>query len=214
MAALQQVDPAAAQRLINSVIAQPDARLAAGILFFLAALRGGTVQGWLGESVGRVLQRARPGLLSRLGDDFADLARLADEPAAGQDWRIALIPLYSGAEIEQIRMLMRRQRGDDEDEDAETRRRGGIRFILDVELSRLARLQLDGLVRGADKRFDLMVRSARPLPADIEGEIRRIFESAAAVTGTKGGIGFQSRPPDFVEVPAAATPSGQAGLVV
>ena len=42
-----------------------------------------------------------------------------------------------------------RRHGDPEADDDEAQGgRGGIRFILDVELSRLGHLQLDGLVRG------------------------------------------------------------------
>ena len=44
-----------------------------------------------------------------------------------------------------------------------------------MELSQLGRMQLDGLVRGGNKRLDLIVRSATPLPGHMRDDIRRIF---------------------------------------
>ena len=211
MATLQQTDPAAAQQLIDRIMPQPDARLSTSMLFFLAALRGGTIQGWLGDGIARALQRSRPDILSRLGDDFSALRRMGEE-APGRDWRMMPIPLYGGAEIDQIRMLMRRHGGDRDEDDDETGPRGGIRFVLDVDLSRLGRMQLDGLVREKDKRFDLIVRSDQPLPGPIQNDIRAIFEDAIGASGTKGGLAFQSMPAEFVEIPDDDEP--RPGVVV
>jgi hypothetical protein len=199
MATLQQTDPAAAQQLIDRIMPQPDARLSTSMLFFLAALRGGTIQGWLGDGIARALQRSRPDILSRLGDDFSALQRMGEE-APGRDWRMMPIPLYGGAEIDQIRMLMRRHGGERDEDDDETGPRGGIRFVLDVDLSRLGRMQLDGLVREKDKRFDLIVRSDQPFPGPVQNDIRAIFEDAIGASGTKGGLAFQSMPAEFVEI--------------
>ncbi len=210
VAALQRSDPAAARQLTHDVIPQPGVRLAAGILFLLAALRGGGVRGWLGDSVARALQRAKPDVLSRLGDDFSGMERMAEEGAA-REWRVVLIPLHTGAGIEQIRLLLRRH--GEPAEDTEEGAKGGVRFILDVELSRMGRLQLDGLVRGGKARFDLMVRSARPLSAPMREDIRQIFHESTEATGTTGVIAFQSMPADFVELRAAGD-AGRPGVVV
>ena len=197
------VNPATAQTLLNLGIAQPNNTLAASLLFILAALRGGDVYGWLGEGFSRTLQRFRPDLLSRLGEDFQRLSRLAERPVSG-DWRMIVFPFMSGAEIEQIRLFMRKRggrRGDDE-KNADTR------FVIDVELSRLGHLQLDGLVGRESGRLDLIVRTTGPLPAPMRDDIRRIFDDAGAVTGMTGGLVFQSAPPDFVKVLPTQVPAG------
>ncbi len=193
---LRETNPAAAQHLIHAVIPRLDSQLAANILLFLAALRGGDLRGWLGEGVERSLQRDRPNLLGRLRDDFGKLGGGGEEPAK-TDWRVIPIPLYNGAEIEQIRLFMRRHGGEDQDQD---KSQGGIRFVIDLNLSRLGRLQLDGLVRDYRKNLDLIVRTADVLPSEMRDNIRRIFQEANEVTGIKGGIAFQAKPPNFVEV--------------
>ncbi|MEE8280097.1 MAG: hypothetical protein V3R55_05290, partial [Alphaproteobacteria bacterium] len=210
LVALNDANPVLAQHLVNAVIPRPDAHLGANILFFLAALRGGDIRGWLGDGPGRLLQRVRPDVMARLKDDFGRLARLAEDPGPG-DWRIALIPVHNGDQIERIRLFLR---GHGEDEEEGIGDRKGTRFVIDVELDRFGRLQLDGLVRARNKRLDLIVRTAAPLPAQMHDDIRRIFRDANELTGITGGVGFQAAPPNFVEVLRQGAIADHVGLVV
>jgi hypothetical protein len=64
--------------------------------------------------------------------------------------------------------------------------------MLDVELSRIGPLQIDGLVR--DKRLDLVVRTREALPDEMRHDINRIFSDAGDITGFKGVLTFQAGP--------------------
>ncbi|WP_316977908.1 hypothetical protein [Shumkonia mesophila] len=204
--ALQALRPAVAHDLVSSVLPQANAKMTADVLFFLAALRGGDLGDWLTPGAARLLKRERPELLGRLGEEFRGIATLAREPVAG-DWRIALVPFFTGSEIDQLRLFLRPHGGDGEEDEAAPK---GLRFILDVELSRLGRLQLDGLVRDDRKRLDLIVRSERPLAPAMQNDIRAIFEEANATTGVAGGLVFQSAPPNFIEAaPESDAPGGR-----
>lgn len=207
--ALQEANPALARQVLNTALPQPNAGLTAGIIFFLSALKGGDVRAWTGEAPIRLLERIRPNLATRIKDDFTTLARLADEPAAN-DWRVALIPLDTGAEIQQIRLLLRRHA--DEEEDGEEGK-SDTRFVVDVELSVLGRLQLDGLVRNKGKSLDLILRTEHPLPDSMRDDIRTLFAEAAELTGLTGGVGFQAAPPGFIDIPDP-TAVNDFGLVV
>ena len=211
MAALQEIDAAQAQHLVNTIIPRPNSRLAANILLFLMALRGGDVRAWLGEGPGRALQRSRPGLLSRLGGEFAQLAQARKESLPG-NWQVSLIPLFNGSDIDQIRLFMRRHGEEEDGEDGGAE--GGVRFIIDLELDRLGRLQFDGLVQGENKRFYLILRSAGDLPRHISHDIRQIFEDACELTGIKGEIVFQFGTSEFVEITPEAAVENIRGLVV
>ncbi len=206
--ALGQVNPAAANTLANSIIPQPNAQLTNNILFFVAALRGGDIRGWMGNEPVRLLQRFKPELLGRMRVDFRSLSRLAEEPRTG-DWRTWLIPLHDGGQIQQIRLLTRKGGGNDESEEAGNM---GIRFVVDVTLTRMGRMQLDGLANGQNKRLDLIVRTDAPLDKTVRNDIRRIFGNAAQVTGLTGSVGFQAAPPEFIEV--SAVPAGEAVGVI
>jgi len=195
--ALQTADPAMAQHLATSVLPRADTQLAANIIFFLSALRGGDVSGWLGADAMRVLQRTQPNLASRVRDEFRDIGTMAAKPMTG-DWRMALIPFFNGSDIDQARLFVRPYGGDDPTDQGAPKK--GTRFIIDVDLSRFSRLQLDGLVREANKRLDLIVRSDQPLPNEMRNDIRTIFREANELIAIEGGLTFQAAPANFVEI--------------
>ena len=200
---LRDADPAAAQRLLNQLLPRADSRLAASILNFLSSVRGGDIRSWLGGDVTQALARARPDLLNRLGEEFRRVAAVRDDPATG-DWRVTATPLFSDGSITQVHVITRRFGGGEEDEEEAAQK--GKRFIVDVALSRLGRLQLDGLYRDGGKRLDMIVRSERPLPKHMREDIRTIFHDAGEMTGVQGGIGFQAAPPGFIDaVPGGST---------
>ncbi len=204
---LQDANPAVAQQVLNTVIPRPDATLSSTLLFFMVALRGGDVRGWLGESALRILERTRPALAGLIKEDFGARVRLADESGRG-DWKILAIPIQNEDGIEQIRFMTRRHREDEDPGEG-----GGTRFVVDVELTKLGRMQLDGLVRAKGKTLDLIVRTEMPLVPNMRDDIRGIFKEAAELTGIQGGVGFQAQPPGFVEIVVGDEP-GDHGLVV
>ena len=208
---LSQLHPSVAQQLVAAVLPRVDHALAANMLFFLFALKGGEIRQWMGDAPARALERSKPGLLDRLKDDFAGLSKLTEEPPKGEA-RVMPFPLVHGGEIEQAKLLLRRQ-DDEEDEDEDGRKGPGTRFVVDVTLSRLGRLQLDGFVQDETKRFDLIVRSDRKLAAEVQNGIREIFEGAGEISGAKGGLAFQAAPPGFVDTGGKKTQAG-LGVVV
>jgi hypothetical protein len=186
---LQEVaPPGVAAATLRDAIPQPGSRLASGLLFFLSALNVGNVTRWIGNQAIQALKSAgRDSLVSRLGRDFGQLSRLADNE--GGDWRLFFIPVHDGEQLQQLRLFLRhgwhdRDGGSAPDDEDPTR------FVVEVEMSRLGDLQLDGLVR--EKRLDLILRSRAPLPDFMRRDITRIFHEANEATGNRGNIGFQS----------------------
>ena len=206
---VRDANPAASHQFLNTVMPRPDAQLTAGLVFFLSALRGGDLRPWLGESNMRILERSRPNLASRLSNDFNLLGKIADEPV-GADWRVAMIPINTGVGIEQIRMLIRHHGNDEKDQESADQ---GTRFILDVDLSRLGRIQLDGLVRDKGSKLDLIIRSGNTFDDESRNEIRKIFIEAGDLTGIRGSVSFQASPPEYIEVPDPLTDK-KIGLIV
>jgi hypothetical protein len=186
VALLQQLDGVANQALLAGAnLPRPESRLASTILFFLQALGRGDLSGWLSQPAAEALERAGRGdLLTRLGQDFAQLARLSDN--AGPEWRFLPIPFFDGSHVQPLRLFLRSRRGRGGGEGAEE----PTRFILDVELSRFGDLQLDGLVR--ERRFDLVLRSRKPLSDAMRQDIAVIFGHANELSGTRGQIAFQA----------------------
>ncbi len=208
MKVLEDISPAIAQQVTNTVIAQPNTRLAANMMFFMSALVGGNISSWIGDGALRTIQRFKPELVEKLKGDFKSLEKMAKEPARG-DWRISLIPIYAGEGIEQIRFMTRNLGDEETDENEETE---GTRFVVDVNLSHIGRLQLDGLVQDKGKRLDLIVRSDSVLSANMRDDIRGIFRHAGDIANISGGVTFQAGPAGFVEISPEET--DRIGLTV
>ena len=190
-------------------LATPGPKLTNTLLFFAAALGRGDPRAWLGEDTARALEQAgRASLLSRLEDEFARLARVADRPAG--EWRAMVLPLFVDGGAQALTLLVRQwgegghpQTGGDDTETDDGP--DGTRFVVDVTLSRLGALQLDGLLRG--QRFDLAVRSARPLGSAIERDIAELFARALEADGLTGGVRFEVGTPFPVDVTGLLTKS-------
>ena len=189
-------------------LAAPGPKLTNTLLFFAAALGRGDPRAWLGEDAARALEQAgRASLLGRLEDEFARLARMADRPAG--EWRAMVLPLFVDGGAQALTLLVRQwgegghpQTGDGAEPDDGP---DGTRFVVDVTLSRLGALQLDGLLRG--QRFDLAVRSARPLGSAIERDIAELFARALEADGLTGGVRFEVGTPFPVDVTGLLTKS-------
>jgi hypothetical protein len=175
------------------------------------ALSGGNLQNWFGDAPTRALQKSKPDLLARLKDDFGQIDRTAREPGPG-DWRSTMIPFHSGTEVNPLRLSLR-PAGEDEEDGGQDNKKG-TRFVIDLDLTRMGRFQLDGLVHQEVNRMDLIVRTDNRLSDKIQDGIRGIFLEAADVTGLKGGVVFQSAPANFVDISGGELPDEPVGLLV
>lgn len=202
--------PQALEQLLR-VIPQPDSRLAATMVAFTGGLRRRDTRALIaGDTVRDLDKAARPGVAERLQADLEALSDSAGRPVGdGGQWRAYTMPMLHGGIVEPIRLFVRQPGGQGEGVDGGG---GGIgnrandhRFVLDFHLSQLGRLQLDGLVRRDDKLFDLILRTDRPLPADMRRDIGGLFADASELAGTKGTVSFQSGG-RWMEFPPSAPP--------
>jgi hypothetical protein len=178
VAAFDRIAHDLAARLRNDLAPQSGAQLAGTLLFLLGALGTGN---WPGARAASVLDRAGRGdLRLRLDAEMDEVRRLAQPPTG--DWHVFVLPLLDGAALRAVRLYLRRNSG------GNTRPEDGTRFVLDVEMSRLGALQLDGLVR--HKRLDVMLRSHRELAAALRQEIAAVFRDTATAAGFVGEIVF------------------------
>ncbi|MFC5360123.1 hypothetical protein [Azospirillum himalayense] len=190
LSALAGVDRSAAQALIGTVLPQPNRKLGAAMSFFLSAIRGGDARGWLGEDAASALEKSGQGsLLSQLEREFRSLQQQAGDPLPG-DWRPYTLPMMDANGLLPIKLHIHPINSE---EDGKTGRKGGdkgSRFLLDLDLSRLGPMQLDGLVQ--PNRFDLILRSHTPLAPEIRLDLIQIFADSIRAVGYIGGLSFQS----------------------
>lgn len=141
-------------------------------------------------------------------DDGAPSAGRQESGAALAEWRqlwIALPPAVSPSPLH----LEWRERGED------ARANGlGRRFLINVRLTRLGALELDGLMSDSGDRFDLIVRSEAMLPPVVRSGVRQMFETALDILSARGGLAFKDEGQHAAEPGPCDRPPSAAGVVV
>ncbi|WP_448206591.1 hypothetical protein [Azospirillum sp. sgz302134] len=206
LTSLAGVDRAAAQTVLSTIMPQPNRKLGAALSFFLSAIRGGDARAWLGEEATAALEKAGRGdLLQQLDREFKTLQQQAAEPLPG-DWRPYTLPMMDANGPNPIQLFIHPIKDDEEEGGAKGKRGGkGSRFLLDLDLSRLGPMQLDGLVQ--PNRFDLILRSHTPLAPELRLDLIQIFADSVRAVGYVGGLSFQSGAKCWVKLTRAGAGS-------
>jgi hypothetical protein len=182
---LETANPSAANQITQNHVGRPGPQLTAAIALFIIAVRGGDLRAWLGEDTTRALEQARGGLGATLREEFGTMQR-ASEPNDG-GWRGFFIPFMDDGQLNQIRLFLH-QENNKGDEGDETDR---ARFVVDLSLSQLGDLQIDGSVQ--PKTVDLLIRTRDALPSAMRQDIRNIFTKTLARTGIEGQLAFRTQ---------------------
>ena len=203
--ALVQTAPSVASAVQNT-LPSPTPRLVSTTLFFVAALRLGQVENWLGDKTLNALKDSgKTALIDRLSGDFSRIAGQSTETIAGQ-WKALTLPMLYDGQVSNIQLFIR----GDEDTDKGTEESGTkgeqTRFILDLELSNMGPLQLDGYL--TPQTLDIIFRTHHALPTEMRRDMMRLFSDAVEMVNLKGGISFQSQPSDFINVLAEVEKDG------
>ncbi len=195
---MEKSDPAMAQAL-RSTLPTPTPQLVPTALFFLAALRLGAVDGWLGDNTLRVLRDAgKKDLAETLGSDFTKLSRQSKEVLA-DEWRSLSMPILHDEQVSQMQFYVRQQH-DRENSGREGEKKPVTRFLLNLHLSRMGEMQLDGFIQ--KKNFDIVLRTEEKLPFDMRQELMKRFAQGLEQVQMQGGISFQARHQGWVTVDA------------
>jgi hypothetical protein len=187
------VAPQVSQNLITNIIPQSNSQLTSNILFFLNALKGGDISSWIGNNAASLLTRIQPQLLAQLNEDFLVLGRANMDPQPSE-WRTAIIPFFTTMGLDQFQLHTQTQ------SNQKKKQENSSRFIIDISLSRLGRLQLDGFLRKKRKRLDLIVRAQQKLPGEMHAEISSIYSNFLEASKISGQITFNVSQ-SFVEIP-------------
>jgi hypothetical protein len=184
---LQQMDVLTAPRLIAS-LPQANDGLAGALLQIFGAYKSADSAAWVGRPVAETLAHiGQAELLRSLSREMKDQTRSGSDPVVG-DWRSYPVPLYNAGAFHTLTLHVHNDRqGQSEAEHEGTR--GKTRFLVDMSLSRLGDLQLDGFVQ--PKKIDMILRSERSLPDGLHSELRAAYGKAMGAVGFAGTLNFQ-----------------------
>lgn len=199
------------------LIPRPGPALASELLFFLSALKGGNLSSWLGEAhtnelaLGSSTTRntLKGNVLARLEAEFSSLKPLPD-PLNDGAWRSVLLPIFDNGQIQPIEYFIKKQKYNDE----KGREKQTDHFMVDLELTRLGRLQLDGLVQKNTSRlqFDLIIRTPQPWDEEIRYTIRDIYRRAQEISGFGGSLTFRHGAEALISLPVIASDTRHPSL--
>lgn len=181
-----QAAPQMAQMMAR-IIPSPSnpAQMGPAALLFVATLRSGDISGWMNDrKIDALTKMGKDTLISRLTAD-ADNVMRANADAPGNDWKSYPLPMLWQNEISKV-LLHVKHENDPQDRESKD---GTTRFIMDLTLTRMGDVQLDGLLRG--KRLDLVVRTEMPISASMQDAMQTAYAKALDGTEIFGELGFQ-----------------------
>lgn len=207
-----------AARQFAAVLPRADGQMTANVAAFLGAVKAGVeTRPWPGSGITKALESAgEKGRTAarQISKDVSEAA-VTRRDSAGVEWRVTNLPFHAGGEIQKIQLITRRHGSGDDDGSGEGdggRKGGGQRFLMNLELSRLGVMQIDGLIRKPDRRFDLIIRTHRPLPQTMRRDLVGVFANAVSAIGLKGALSFNVTPRFEAPVPDPDAPPDRPGL--
>jgi hypothetical protein len=198
----------AAQAAMQAIIPRLGPQMAANMIFFMRALRTGDLNDLLGKDARIAIERS--GRASSVKKAAADLEQIARTNDTGNEWSVYPVPLgVGGQRIEPIRLYVRQAEDDASGQKSEGKAKP-TRFLIDLDLTKLGRIQLDGLARLP--KLELLVRSEAPLAASLQQPLKRLFADVTSARGIQGAMNFQVAPP--IDPMVAAPTKSRSGIVV
>lgn len=95
----------------------------------------------------------------------------------GNGWRIVEVPFFDGSSIGKIKVSVKKNNEEDNQNGKKNRPPAGTRFVVDTSFSRLGEFQFDGFSVANARRFDLIIRTGRDIGDDLYADLFRIFKN-------------------------------------
>lgn len=199
----------ATRAAVLAALPKPGPALAGEMLRFLNAARKGDLGGLIQGDTRTSLEKTSKGgqALRSLAREFSDAARPSVENSAG-DWRGFTLPMANQGAIEPIRLYLHKI----EDDETQGQKDGerGQRFVVDLELTKLGAMQIDGLAK--QNRLDVVLRTPKALDGTARQGLDQFFNETLTARGLTGMLIFQVAPPIQVIAPAPPAPQ-RAGVL-
>lgn len=114
----------------------------------------------------------------------------------GTSWKGTTVPYLDGDKLQQFRFYVHQDNR--QPKPGQSERDLARRFLIDVSLTRLGPIQIDGLVN--QKKLDLIVRTVNGLPEDLRNDLRVRFAHAMEEVRYTGSLIFQTSKQGWVEL--------------
>lgn len=215
ISALEQVNAPAVDAL-KAVLVQTGNKMPALMLNYLNAVNAGAdVRAWLGDANVRALEslgKRGQAVLKQLEKEFSSGAKKMSDGKSV--WKGYDIPFMTGTAVEPVSLYLQ-QSSEALEERAKNKPAPvtAVRFVLDLNLTKLGRVQLEGLSQRAKRSFNLNIRHAYPFDASFEDRVRTLFTKTLDALNYTGVVALK-RTDEFIEIKEerAAPAASDGGL--
>lgn len=194
---LRQTDQTAFEAVKN-ILPHVGNRLPALMLSFMnAAAQNVSFSSFIGEANVSALRATPKGerLLKQLEKEFSASPKKATD---GQNsWNGWDIPFLSGSVVEPVSLYLQRPSDGDLQRGSVEKQRRNVRFVLDLNLTKLGKIQMEGLACRSERRFDLILRHQNDFPAFFDNTIQNIFTQTLSALNYTGLVKVD-RTNDFI----------------
>ena len=191
---LSQIDPHIMQNILTNNIPQPNAALPTTLLLFLSAMGKSNPRFWLNEEATNKLTKAgKSALIAKLSEEIKSQSKTVQDPVVGE-WKSYPVPIYADANLQMLNFYVHQRYENSRDHEETSSPANGnvatVRFVIDLRMSQLGPLQLDGLVHR--KQIDLILRSEHALPETLTQDLHQTYIKALGNIDYAGTIMFQT----------------------
>ncbi len=201
IAAVSHINPQAAQGLIHMFPspAQPQ-NMGTLSLFFLAMMRSSELDSLIDPSTIDFLKSTNKiDILRQLAGDSAMTTRLEAAPLPN-DWKATIIPFWYGQQVHKL-PLYYKSWSEENDKSIDNERRKKMRFMFELNLSRMGKVQVDGFMK--QEKLDMIMRTKAQISNPMQEALRKLYYKAMDRSNLSGEITFQFKPEQWVNVEVA-----------
>jgi len=175
-------------------------------LFFLSLLRSGDTDGLVGnEAISLLRQMGKADIVRSVTSDMAVATRL-ENMQLPQDWRMTMLPFLWENQIHKAPLYYKHLPDDGDKDAADAKKRRRLRFLFDLNMSRMGGVQIDGFMQS--ERLDLILRTKSPLSRPMQTDMKRIYAGAMEKSRLTGDLSFQFKPEHWVDLSQAQEKTG------
>ena len=175
---------------MSTRLPQATAALPGALLFLFSAFKQGNVGNWLGkEATDHLLRAGKENILRSLAQELGSAGQPVQDAVVGE-WKSYPLPLYAQQQFQALTLYVHNDRDGQKDQrGGKAADKGKIRFLIDMRLSKLGSMQIDGFVQ--PKKIDMILRSETMLPTGLPNDLRSAYIRAVEAVGYAGSLHFQ-----------------------
>lgn len=171
-------------------------QMGGALLFFLNAMQRNDFNSWLGPDFSTQLENlGRIDLIKKIQEEWQG-ARTQGYDMVNGEWKGFTVPYLDQDKVQHFRFYVH-----DQTHKKEQEKNGGEwarRFLVEVALSRLGPLQMEGLVQ--KKKLDLIVRSDAPLEESLKQDLNTRFAAAMEEVRYAGTLLFRANKQGWIDM--------------